>query len=164
VKFLVAMVALGTLVAHSCFTSVKRRSLFMLAAIAVPVLANGVRAWGTIYVAQSQGVEFAAGFDHIVYGWVFFALVMGGLLLVSWRHFDRDPEDALIDPAALADSPVLARLSRRSMGGWQATGALLLLGAATSASGPTEVSSGAASLSAVEIGAGARMDRVRQVP
>ena len=111
VKFLVAMIALGTLVAHLCFASVKRRALFMLAAVVVPVLANGVRAWGTIYIAQSQGIEFAAGFDHIVYGWIFFALVMTAVLGASWRFFDRSPDDPLIDAAALEDSPLLARLA-----------------------------------------------------
>src|SRR5690606_10682622 len=49
VKFLVAMVALGALVAHLCFRSPARRALFMAAAIVVPILANGVRAWGTIF-------------------------------------------------------------------------------------------------------------------
>ena len=111
VKFLVAMVALGTLVAHSCFASWKRRALFMAAAVTVPVLANGVRAWGTIYIAQSQGLEFAAGFDHIVYGWIFFAVVMIALLGASWRFFDRSPDDPLIDAAALQASPLLARLA-----------------------------------------------------
>jgi exosortase A len=111
VKFLVAMIALGTLVAHLCFASVKRRVLFMAAAVVVPVLANGVRAWGTIYIAQSQGVEFAAGFDHIVYGWIFFALVMIAVLGASWRFFDRSPDDPLIDAAALETSPLLARLA-----------------------------------------------------
>jgi exosortase A len=111
VKFLVAMVALGTLVAHLCFASWKRRALFMAAAVVVPVLANGVRAWGTIYIAQSQGVEFAAGIDHIVYGWIFFAVVMAMVLGVSWRFFDRSPDDALIDAAALEASPLLARLA-----------------------------------------------------
>jgi len=112
VKFLVAMVALGTLVAHLCFASWKRRALFMLAAVVVPVLANGVRAWGTIFIAQSQGIEFAAGFDHIVYGWIFFAAVMALVLGASWRFFDRSPEDPLIDAAALEASPLLARLAR----------------------------------------------------
>ena len=111
VKFLVAMVALGTLVAHLCFASWKRRVAFMAAAIVVPILANGVRAWGTIYIAQSQGVEFAAGFDHIVYGWIFFALVIAAVLGASWRFFDRSPDDPLIDAAALEDSPLLARLA-----------------------------------------------------
>jgi exosortase A len=111
VKFLVAMIALGALVAHSCFASWKRRALFMAAAVIVPVLANGVRAWGTIYIAQSQGVEFAAGFDHIVYGWIFFALVMIAVLGASWRFFDRSPDDPLIDAAAIEASPLLARLA-----------------------------------------------------
>jgi len=111
VKFLVAMIALGTLVAHLCFASWKRRALFMAAAMIVPVLANGVRAWGTIYIAQSQGIEFAAGFDHIVYGWIFFALVMIGVLGTSWRFFDRSPDDPLIDADAIEASPLLARLA-----------------------------------------------------
>lgn len=111
VKFLVAMIALGTLVAHLCFASRKRRIAFMAAAVVVPVLANGVRAWGTIYIAQSQGVEFAAGFDHIVYGWIFFAVVMAAVLGASWRFFDRSPDDPLIDAAALQASPLLARLA-----------------------------------------------------
>ena len=130
VKFLVAMVALGTLVAHLCFASAKRRVLFMAAAVIVPVLANGVRAWGTIYVAQSQGIEFAAGFDHIVYGWIFFALVMAAVIGGSWRFFDRSPDDPLIDPAAIERSPVLAELSRFGIGGWQALAAIALLAAA----------------------------------
>ena len=111
VKFLVAMVALGALVAHLCFASWKRRAVFMAAAVLVPVLANGVRAWGTIYIAQSQGIEFAAGFDHIVYGWIFFALVMAMALGASWRFFDRSPDDPLIDAAAIEASPLLARLA-----------------------------------------------------
>jgi exosortase A len=112
VKFLVAMVALGALVAHTCFTSWRRRALFMATAVLVPVLANGVRAWGTIYIAQSQGVAFAAGFDHIVYGWIFFALVMAAVLGAWWRWFDRSPDAPLIDAAKLEASPLLAWLAR----------------------------------------------------
>ena len=97
VKFLIAMIALGVLVAYTCFRSWGRRAAFMAGAIILPILANGVRAWGTIYIAQSQGIEFAEGFDHVFYGWVFFALVVGALLAVSWRWFDRDPEDIGID-------------------------------------------------------------------
>lgn len=126
VKFLVAMIALGTLVAHLCFRSWKRRALFMAACAVVPILANGVRAWGTIYVAQSRGVAFAAGFDHIVYGWIFFAVVMAVLLGFSWRLFDRAPNDPLIDAAAIEASPVLATTSEFAIDGWRALTALLL--------------------------------------
>ena len=97
VKFLIAMIALGTLIAYTCFERWSRRIALMIAAIALPILANGVRAWGTIYIAQSQGIEFAVGFDHVFYGWVFFALVLGVLLVAAWPYFDRDPDDMGID-------------------------------------------------------------------
>ena len=93
VKFLVAMVTLAVLVIYTRFTSWKRRGLFMLAAIIVPIIANGVRAWGTIYIAQFRGVEFAAGFDHIFDGWIFFAIVVAVVLAGAWRFFERDPEE-----------------------------------------------------------------------
>lgn len=108
VQFLIAMVALGVLVAQSCFHSWRRRTVFLAACVAVPVLANGVRAWGTIYIAQSQGIEFAAGFDHIFYGWVFFALVIMVVLGAAWRWFDRAPDDPGFDGAALAELPMSA--------------------------------------------------------
>lgn len=115
VKFLIAMIALGTLTAHVCFTSWTRRLLFMAAAIVLPILANGVRAWGTIYIAQSQGIEFAAGFDHIFYGWIFFAIVMGVLLALSWRFFDRPSDDTFIDGDEIAAAPLFAAMERQSI-------------------------------------------------
>jgi exosortase A len=126
VKFLIAMIALGTLVAHLCFRSGKRRALFMAACVFVPILANGVRAWGTIYVAQSRGVEFAAGFDHIVYGWIFFAVVMAVLLGLSWRFFDRSPNDPLIDASAIEASPALGAMAQFGIDGGRALAAMLL--------------------------------------
>ena len=131
VKFLIAMIALGTLVAHLCFRSNKRRALFMAACGVVPILANGVRAWGTIYVAQSRGVAFAAGFDHIVYGWIFFAIVMALLLGLSWRFFDRPTNDRLIKAEALEGSLLLGRLARNRMAGWPAVLTLLTATLAT---------------------------------
>jgi exosortase A len=131
VKFLIAMIALGTLVAHVCFRSWKRRVLFMAAAVVLPILANGVRAWGTIFIAQSQGIEFAAGFDHIFYGWIFFALVIGALLAASWRYFDRWSEDTFVDVERLRRSPLLARVSRWSMPAWGAIAAICVLALAT---------------------------------
>jgi exosortase A len=101
VKFLVAMIAYGALVANVCFKSAWRRAAFMLAAIVIPILANGVRAWGTIYIAEYTGTDFAAGFDHVVYGWVFFAIVIALLMAAGWRFFDRKPNDPWFDPAAL---------------------------------------------------------------
>ena len=128
VKFLIAMIALGTLTAHVCFRSPLRRAVFMAVAVVLPILANGVRAWGTIYIAQSQGVEFAAGFDHIFYGWIFFALVMLVLLAASWRFFDRPRDDRFIDGEAIANAAWLTRLEAFSAGSARCLLAALLLG------------------------------------
>jgi exosortase A len=101
VKFLIAMAAYGALVANVCFRSRARRALFMAAALTIPVLANGVRAWGTIYVAWLTDSDFAVGFDHVVYGWLFFAIVIALIMAVGWRFFDRRPGDPWFDPAEL---------------------------------------------------------------
>lgn len=112
VQFLVAMMALGALVAQTCFQSWRRRLAFLAACAIVPIIANGIRAWGTIYIAQSQGIEFAAGFDHIFYGWIFFGIVVALVLGGAWRFFDRSPEDPGIDGAALARAPLFAATDR----------------------------------------------------
>ena len=112
VKFLVAMVTLAVLVAYTRFESWTRRALFMLASIIVPIIANGVRAWGTIYIAQSQGVEFAAGFDHIFYGWIFFAIVVTLILVAAWRWFEREPDDYGWTAQQLDAFPWTGRLER----------------------------------------------------
>ena len=134
VKFLIAMVALGTLVSHLCFRSATRRAVFLAACVVVPVLANGVRAWGTIYVAQVRGIEFAAGFDHIVYGWIFFAIVMAALLGAAWRFYDRPADDRLVDVQAIESSPLLARMAQQRIAGWPAVGVIILAALAASLS------------------------------
>ncbi|MEX0341665.1 MAG: exosortase A [Erythrobacter sp.] len=110
VKFLIAMVALGLLVAHTCFASWKRRAWFLLACIVVPVIANGIRAWATIFLAQYVGAEAAVSFDHIVYGWVFFGIVIALVLGVAWRWFEREPEEAGWSASEIAAMPLVRRI------------------------------------------------------
>ncbi len=100
-KFVLSMLAFGMLVANTCFRSWRRRAAFMAVSLFVPVLANGVRAFGTIYAADLTSLEAATGFDHIVYGWIFFALVMAVVMAGAWRWFDRAPDEPAFDPAAL---------------------------------------------------------------
>jgi len=94
VKFLIAMAAFGTLVANVCFRAWPRRIAFVAASLILPILANGVRAWGTIYVAHLSGnTDFAASFDHVIYGGIFFAIVIAVLLAIGWRFFDRGVDE-----------------------------------------------------------------------
>jgi EpsI family protein len=101
IKFLIAMLAYGALVSNVCFRSWNRRILFMIASVLVPVLANGIRAFGTIYIAHHTTTDFASGFDHIFYGWFFFALVLILVMAIGWPFFDRNIDDPMIDGDAL---------------------------------------------------------------
>ena len=112
IRFLVAMIALGALAANLCYRSWRRRAAFMAVAILVPVLANGVRAWGTIYIAEKTSLNFAESFDHVVYGGIFFAIVIALILAIGWRFFDRGVNDPWFDPRSLQpEAPRGARVS-----------------------------------------------------
>ncbi|SER60962.1 exosortase A [Sphingobium sp. YR768] len=100
-KFLIAMTAYGVLVCNVCFRRWSRRILFMAGALTLSVLANGVRAYATILVAHLTTVDAAVGFDHVVYGWVFFAIIMIVVMAAAWPFFDRKPGDPWFDPQAL---------------------------------------------------------------
>jgi exosortase A len=122
VKFLVAMIAYGALVANVCFRSWRRRVLFMALCAIAPILANGVRAFGTIYAAHLTSVEAATGFDHIIYGWFFFAFVMLLVMGASWRFFDRKIGDAWLT----ARPEVVGKLRPVSLVALAAVGVVLL--------------------------------------
>lgn len=96
-KFLIAMTAYGILVCNVCFTSWRRRILFLAGALALSVLANGFRAFATILVAHLTTIDAAVGFDHVVYGWLFFAIIMIVVMAVAWPFFDRRPGDRWFD-------------------------------------------------------------------
>lgn len=105
VKFLIAMVAYGVLVANLCFKSWPRRIAFIAVCVIVPILANGLRAFGTIYIAEHSSVDFAASFDHVFYGWIFFGLVIALVMAIGWRFFDNRADAPAFDPARL-QSPI----------------------------------------------------------
>ncbi len=100
-KFVVAMTAYGVLVCNVCFRSWARRAIFLAFALVSCVLANGVRAFATIHVAHKLGIEAAQGFDHVVWGWLFFGVVMAGVMLAAWPFFDRKPGEHGLDTERL---------------------------------------------------------------
>ena len=118
-KFLIAMIALGALGAHLGFRRWERRAAFLLVCVVVPVLANGVRAFATIWIAQSRGAKAADGIDHVIYGWFFFAAVIALVLAISWRFFDRS---ALAPPVEQAQ---VLRAGERQTRAWPPLGAAL---------------------------------------
>ncbi|MEH6791174.1 exosortase A [Parasphingorhabdus sp.] len=127
IKFLIAMLAYGALVSNVCFQAWNRRILFMLAAVLVPVIANGIRAFGTIYIAHHTTLDFAAGFDHILYGWFFFAFVLILVMAIGWPFFDRSIDDRMIDGDALRDGAYRPRTSYKASAVLTAMSAIILV-------------------------------------
>ncbi len=105
VNFLIAMLAYAVFAAHLCFKSWTRRVVFVLAALATTILANALRAYGTMVAAEIWGIEAAGGIDHIFYGWIFFGLVILLVMLVALRWFDRPANDVAVDVRGLGGVP-----------------------------------------------------------
>ncbi len=101
VNFLIAMLAYSVFAAHLCFRSWTRRIVFIGLALATTILANALRAYGTIVAAEIWGIEAAGGIDHIFYGWFFFAGVILLVMFAARRWFDRPANDAAVDVSKL---------------------------------------------------------------
>ncbi len=95
-RFLIASIAFGYLYAMLLYRSPGRRGLFMLASIVVPIIANGFRALGIVVLGHVLGNAQAAVADHLIYGWIFFSVVI--LLLIAlglpFRQDRRPPVGA----------------------------------------------------------------------
>jgi exosortase A len=84
VRFLIAMIALGALIAYMFMHTWPRRLLFMAIVCVVPVIANGFRALGIVLLGHYSDMTIAVGADHLIHGWIFFAFVMALVLGLGW--------------------------------------------------------------------------------
>ena len=116
-RYLIASVTLGVLYAYLTYRSWKRRLLFSIAAILVPIFANSGRAYMIVMIAHLSDMQLALGVDHYIYGWVFFGLVMLLLFWIGsfWREDDQPEPDqsqsAVASPVAVpADRSAWPRL------------------------------------------------------
>jgi exosortase A len=85
VRYLMASLMVGTLFAYLNYRTARRRWTFVAVAIAVPIVANWVRAYLIVLLGHLSDNKLAAGVDHVVYGWLFFGLVIGLMFAIgSW--------------------------------------------------------------------------------
>lgn len=84
-RFLTASVVLGCFYGYVVFRSWTRRIAFAVASVAVPILANGMRVFGIVALGYLSNNRLAAGVDHLVYGWIFFGLVIFVLFAAGWH-------------------------------------------------------------------------------
>jgi exosortase A len=90
VRYLIASFMVGCLFAYLSYRSPIRRAAFIAASLVVPIVANWVRAYMIIMLGHLTNNRLAVGADHLIYGWVFFGVVMVLLFWIGakWREDD----------------------------------------------------------------------------
>lgn len=97
IRYLLASVTLGCVYAYLTYQSLFRRIVFIVISFIVPVVANGIRAYMIVMIGHLSGMELAVGVDHLIYGWLFFGIVMFILFAIGSKW--REPEG----PVVIAD-------------------------------------------------------------
>ena len=97
-RYLIASVTAGCLYAYLNYQGVGRRLLFVVASVAVPIVANGLRAFMIVMIAHYSDMKLALGIDHYIYGWVFFGIVMVALFWIGSFWHEPEPDAARAAP------------------------------------------------------------------
>src|SRR5262245_46397501 len=101
-RYLVASVTVGAVYAYLTYRRWWKRALFLALSIVVPVLANFLRAYMIVMIGHLSSMKLAAGVDHLVYGWLFFGVVIGLLFWVGsfWREAPAPAPQETASPRA----------------------------------------------------------------
>ena len=120
IRYLIASITLGIVYAYLNYTHLKKRLALILAAVLVPIVANGFRAYMIVMIGHLSNMQLATGIDHIIYGWVFFGLVM--LLLFYIGSFWHDPL-----PDVTASAEAASEISHKYPHYWPMLSGILLM-------------------------------------
>jgi len=117
VRYLISSITLGCLYAYLTYRSLARRALFIGLSIVVPIIANGMRAYMIVMIGHLSSMQLATGVDHIIYGWLFFGLVMFLMFWIGsyWREDTDTPRAhaAAANQEAAAEAGAPAAVPRR---------------------------------------------------
>lgn len=90
IRFLISTITIGTLYSYLNFTKLYKQILFVVICLVVAVIGNGLRAFLMILIGHLSNMQAAVGFDHLVYGWVFFSIILVAIFVIG--HYMTDPE------------------------------------------------------------------------
>ncbi|MES2353873.1 MAG: exosortase A [Pseudomonadota bacterium] len=92
-RYLISTITLGCLYAYLTYRKLKYQLIFIALSVVIPVIANGLRAYMIVMIGHLSSMRLAVGVDHLIYGWVFFGIVIMLLFWVGsfWRE-DTDPD------------------------------------------------------------------------
>jgi exosortase A len=120
IRYLIASVMVGTLFAYLNYRSLRRRLLFCGIAVLVPVVANWLRAYMIVMIGHLSDNQLAVGVDHLIYGWVFFGVVIMLMFFIGARWSEAPVQGA---PAPMGSRGSEGR-STTAANGWLLTAAI----------------------------------------
>lgn len=91
IRYLIASFSLGIIYAYITYTSTKKRIIFILFAIITPIIANGLRAFGIVMIGHFSDMKYATGVDHLMFGWLFFGVIIFTLFFIGNYWADPPP-------------------------------------------------------------------------
>lgn len=90
-NFLLAALALSIIYAELMYVGWQRKLICIMVWLGVAILANGVRIFGILVLAEITDRQLAIVDDHILYGWGFFFIILIGLMYVGRRFSNMPP-------------------------------------------------------------------------
>lgn len=114
IRYLIASLMVGSLYAYLTYASLGRRLAFVAFSFVMPLVANWLRAYLIVMLGHLSGNKLAVGVDHLIYGWLFFGLVVFAMFWIGARWRQPVPQDAppsgRVGPVATARAFALAVL------------------------------------------------------
>lgn len=90
IRYLIASLTIGTLYAYLTYTSLRRRLTFVAISALVPIIANWLRAYMIVMLGHISGNKLATGVDHLIYGWMFFGVVIAIMFAIGMRWAENE--------------------------------------------------------------------------
>ena len=125
VRYLIASLTVGALFAYMNYRSTQRRIIFVLVALVVPVIANWLRAYMIVMLGHLSDNKLAAGVDHLLYGWVFFGIVILLMFMIGARWAEPESVPGMEGTTTNDATPISP--SQNGARFWGVAGGLALL-------------------------------------
>jgi exosortase len=107
-RFLISNIFICYIFAYLNFKTKKSWFIFGIISILIPIIGNCLRVYGIMMIGHHTNGEYAAGIDHIIYGWGFFSVLAFITLMIGDKIARNEPfietETAPILPFGVYDA------------------------------------------------------------
>jgi exosortase A len=92
IRFFVGATVFGALYAYIIYRDRIKQYIFFVFAMVTSIIANSIRVSVIILIGYFSDMQYATGADHLIYGWLFFAIIIILLILIGNRWADNNPK------------------------------------------------------------------------